>query len=194
MADDEPGPVAASYLSLALGEFLDQLASRQAAPGGGAAAAITISVAAGLVGMAARYSVDRLPGAEAMAQDAERLRARAAALATADAEAYQQVLSARANRAGRDQVAAALTRAAEIPLELAELGAATARLASRLAAEGKPDIRGDATTGLLLAEAATRASAHLVVVNVEAGGGSGELLERAADHVARAREAAAWLA
>ena len=193
MAEHEPGAGAASYLTLGLGEFLDQLARRQAAPGGGAAAAITISVAAGLVGMAALYSVD-LPGAEAMAQDAERLRARAAALATADAEAYQQVLSARANRAGRDRVAAALTRAAEIPLELAELGAATARLASRLAAEGKPDIRGDATTGLLLAEAATRASAHLVVVNVEAGGGSGELLERAADHVARAREAAAWLA
>lgn len=185
-----------NYLDHGLGEFLDLVAKRQPAPGGGAVAAITVSAAASLVAMAARYSVDRLDAGEAMVEDADRLRARAAGIADADADAYGAVIAAYASarhsdeRGGREQVRAALTRAAVVPLELAELGAETARLAERLAAEGKDDIRGDAATGLLLAEAATRAAAHLVVVNVEAGGGDEELARRAAECAAIARDAA----
>lgn len=191
-----------SYLDHRLGEFLDLVAKRRPAPGGGAVAAVTVSAAAGLVAMAARYSVDRLAGCEEMVDAAERMRAHAVGLADADAEAYGEVIAAydavrrgpkqvgRA-QAGRERIRAALTRAAEVPLEIAELGSQTARLAQRLAAEGKRDVRGDATTALLLAEAATRAAAHLVVVNVEAGGADEELVRRASDSVATARDAAA---
>ncbi|HZJ05900.1 MAG TPA: cyclodeaminase/cyclohydrolase family protein [Nocardioidaceae bacterium] len=186
-----------SYLDHGLGEFLELVAKRQPAPGGGAVAALTVSAAAGLVAMAARYSADRLDGGEALVDDAERLRAGAADLADADADAYGAVIAAFTSardgdeHIGREQVRVALTRAAEVPLEVAELGAGTARLASRLAAEGKRDIRGDATTALLLAEAATRSAAHLVGVNVRAGGGDEELVRRAAVSVATARDAAA---
>ena len=152
--------------------------------------------------MAGRYSADllkdgdRLDG-DRLVDDADRLRARAAALADADADAYGAVIAAYAAArhgdqvAGREQVRAALARATEVPLEVAEVGAETARLAGRLAVEGKRDVRGDATTALLLAEAATRSAAHLVAVNVEAGGGDKESVRRAAGCVAAARDAAA---
>ena len=145
--------------------------------------------------MAARYSADLLDGGEALIDDAERLRAGAANLADDDAEAYGAVIAAWAasrgdERSRRQQVDAALTRAAGVALEVAELGAETARLAGRLAVEGKRDVRGDAATALLLAEAATRAAARLVAVNVETGGGEGHLVGRAGDSVAAAREAA----
>lgn len=186
-----------SYLDHRLGDFLDEVATRRPAPGGGAVAAVTVSAAAGLVAMAARYSVDVLEDAEAMVDDAERLRTRAAGLADADAVAYGAVIAAYASARDvdgpvvREDLRAALTRAAEVPLEVAEIGSETARLAARLAAEGKHDLRGDARTGLLLAEAATRAAVHLVEVNVEAGGGDDEVVRRASACVATARNAAA---
>lgn len=185
----------ARYVDHRLGEFLDMVARRQPTPGGGAVAAVTVSVAAGLVAMAARYSADRMDGGDALVHDAERLRASAADLADADAEAYGAVIAAYAGSDGderlrRQLVGAALTRASEVALEVAELGAETARLAGLLAVEGKRDVRGDAATALLLAEAATRSASHLVVVNVEAGGGDGHLVRRAAESVATAREAA----
>ncbi len=188
----------ARYVDHSLGEFLDLVAKRQPAPGGGAVAAVTVSVAASLVAMAARYSADLLDGGEALIDDAERLRAGAANLADDDAEAYGAVIAAWAasrgdERSRRQQVDAALTRAAGVALEVAELGAETARLAGRLAVEGKRDVRGDAATALLLAEAATRAAARLVAVNVETGGGDGHLVGRAGDSVAAAREAASCM-
>jgi len=188
----------ARYVDHSLGEFLDLVAKRQPAPGGGAVAAVTVSVAASLVAMAARYSADLLDGGGALIDDAERLRAGAANLADDDAEAYGAVIAAwaasrRDGRSRRQQVDAALTRAAGVALEVAELGAETARLAGRLAVEGKRDVRGDAATALLLAEAATRAAARLVALNVETGGGDGHLVGRAGDSVATAREAASCL-
>jgi len=188
----------ARYVDHSLGEFLDLVAKRQPAPGGGAVAAVTVSVAASLVAMAARYSADLLDGGEALIDDAERLRAGAANLADDDAEAYGAVIAAWAasrgdERSRRQQVDAALTRAAGVALEVAELGAETARLAGRLAVEGKRDVRGDAATALLLAEAATRAAARLVAVNVETGGGDDHLVDRAGDSVVAAREAASCI-
>jgi formiminotetrahydrofolate cyclodeaminase len=185
------------YVDHRLGEFLDLVAKRQPAPGGGAVAAVTVSVAAALVAMAARFSVGRLDGAEAMVRDAERLRSRAADLADADADAYGAVIAAyagsREEDEQRERIRAALTRATDVPVQVAQIGAETARLAGRLAVEGKRDVRGDAVTGLLLAEAATRSAAHLVAVNVRAGGGDDQHLRSATDSVATARGAAACL-
>jgi len=188
--------MAVPYGDLGLGDFLDLVAKRQPAPGGGAVAAVSVSSAASLVAMAGRYSTGCLDGAEELVDEAERLRVRAVCLADDDATAYGEVIAAHASvrqgdgTVGRADVRAALTRAAEVPLEVAELGAATARLAALLVADGKRDIRGDAATALLLAEASTLAAAHLVAVNVEAGGGD-DLLRRATQSAVSARQSAA---
>jgi formiminotetrahydrofolate cyclodeaminase len=62
----------------------------------------------------------------------------------------------------------ALERAAAIPLAIAEVGADVADLAAQLAEYGNPAVRGDAVAGAVLAEAGTRAAAHLVRINLGA--------------------------
>jgi methenyltetrahydrofolate cyclohydrolase len=188
-----------SYLGRQLGDFLDLVASREAAPGGGAVAAVTVSLAAGLVGMAAQLSGRQVPGSASLAGEAERLRRRSERLADEDAEAYRAVLSAyAAARAGgtpqpAEAIAAALDKAARVPLEMASLAAATAVLGARLALEGNPRLRGDATTAVLLAEAAARSAAHLVQVDVDEGDGDPALVREADAHVRTASAAVALL-
>lgn len=183
-----------SYLDVPLRDFLDAVASREPAPGGGCAAAVSVAMAAGLVAMAARLSPD-LPESGRLVAEAEHLRRRSAELADADAEAYGKVLvtvsatrdSDPAERKGRRR--AAFESATLVPLELAELGADTARLAAVLFAGGNPNLRGDAATAAYVAEGGVRSAAALVHINVASGGCDPALLTRAARCVAAAEEA-----
>lgn len=191
--------MASSYLDLPIGEFLDLVASRRPAPGGGSVAAVAVSLSASLVEMAARYSVGQLADAERSVADAALLRARSAELADSDARAYRKVVAAYAaddEESGlrEARIRAALTVASEAPLEIAEVGSRTAKLAALLAAHGNPHLRGDAVTALRLAEAAVVSAAHLVAVNVSSGGGDEGLVRRAEGCVRLAREAASEVA
>ncbi len=165
--------------------FLDQLAARTPAPGGGGAAAVTGALAAGLVAMAARFSAKQLPEAGDLADQADELRRRVADLAEADARAYTSVLEA-----GPGQRREALLGAALVPLEISEIGARVARMALQVAEAGNPNLRGDAVTGALLAAASARSAACLVDINVRLGGLEPELSRRAARAVTDASEAA----
>ena len=171
--------------SPSLDAFLDQLAARTPAPGGGGAAAVTGAMAAGLVAMAARFSATRLPGASDLADQADELRRRAADLVEADAVAYAAVLDAPPGQ--RREV---LVGAAAVPLEIAEIGARVARVALRVAEAGNPNLRGDAVTGAVLAAASARSAACLVDINVRLGGLDPELSRRAERAVADAGDAA----
>jgi formiminotetrahydrofolate cyclodeaminase len=188
-----------SYLGQELGDFLDLVASREAAPGGGAVAAVTISLAAGLVAMAAQLSERQVPDSASLVTEAERVRRRSERLADEDAEAYRAVLAAyTAARSGattkaHEKIAAALDGAARVPLEMASLAAETAVLGARLALEGNPRLRGDATTAVLLSEAAARSAAHLVQVDVDEGDGDPALVREAKGHVRAASDAVASL-
>ena len=164
------------YLDLPVRQFLGQLAGPEPAPSGGGAAALAVSMGAGLCAMAARLSSRQLTAAEAgdLATAAQRTATRAASLVQADADSYQCVIAARRQPAGPDgdgesrrrQIAAALSDAAAVPMEIVELAVLVARLAARLAADGNPSLRGDAITGALLAEAGARAAAVLVGINL----------------------------
>lgn len=192
--EQEDQPADASYLRDRLDGFLDLVAAHTPAPGGGSVAAIATALAASLVAMTARYSGEQLSGAEELVEDADRLRQRAADLADADADAYQAVLAAQLNRDGdstdrREHIRATLRQASEVPLELAEIAAQTAQHAALLAVAGKPSVRADAATALLLADAAARSAAHLVRVNIESGGLDEELVRRAERCASSTREA-----
>ncbi len=63
---------------------------------------------------------------------------------------------------------AALSAAAQAPLEIAGSRAEVAELAAELARGGRPSLEGDAATAALLAEAATRAAVRLVELNLAA--------------------------
>ncbi len=139
-------------------------------------AAVTASLAAGLVAMAGPEDAD----------DVDALGRRAAALADEDAAAYSEVIQARRTGAS---VADAMTRATEVPLEIAATAAEIARHAAKLFLTCRPSVRGDVQTALLLAEGATCSAAYLVEINVEAGGGTRDHVDRAHAHIAAARDA-----
>jgi len=165
---------AGDLIDAPLREVLDGLAAEGPAPGAGSAAAIVVAMAAGLVTNVARASKEHWPEAGGVIGQAETFRARVAPLAQADAEAYIEALSAlrkpeELEARYRDQkLRAALERAAEIPLRIAEAGSDLACLAALLVEHGNPEVRADAAAACVLAEGGTRAVAKLVEINLGA--------------------------
>lgn len=180
-------------LDCSVAELLDRFAAKQPTPGGGGAAAITAAMAAGLLAMAARFSTAQLIDSASRAAYADRVRARVAALAQQDAEAYQAVLAAFAlprepdPQERRRQIQRTLDRAAQVPAEIAEAATEVATEAIEVAERGNPNLRVDAFTAATLAAAAARSAAELVRLNVELGNLGGDHIERAS----RAADAAA---
>jgi methenyltetrahydrofolate cyclohydrolase len=177
------------------GELLDALAEQTPAPGGGTAAALAGTLAAGLVQMAARFTLAREALAERhqrMGEILERageLRERMLELAEVELHAYEPVLEALRLSADDPQraqrLSAARSRAAQSPFELAVAAAELACLGEETARAGNPNLEGDALTGCLLAEAACRAATRLVEINLP-GGEEDPRVREARDHSRRA--------
>jgi formiminotetrahydrofolate cyclodeaminase len=161
-----------SYLESTLAELLEQISARTPAPGGGSVAAITVSMAAGLATMAARFSVDHWDGAAGASAQGEALRRRALPLAEEDAEAYERALEVLRTPKGGDpdardrEIGDALAQAADVPLRIAEVATDVAELAAEVAERGNENLRGDAAAAAVLAEAGARVAANLVVINL----------------------------
>ncbi|MGH3519049.1 MAG: cyclodeaminase/cyclohydrolase family protein [Haloechinothrix sp.] len=186
--------MSAAVRNTTVGQFLDDVAARTPAPGGGGVAAVAVGAAAALVAMAARFAEGELTK---LADRADRIRAEVIPLVEADAEAYGAVLDAyrlpRQQPDRLEQIATALRAAADVPLRIAQAGSEVATLASRLATQGNRNLVGDAHTAVLLAEGATRAAAGLVRINAEAGKLDDAWLEHAGTYLSAARDAAASL-
>jgi methenyltetrahydrofolate cyclohydrolase len=166
-SNDDDGPVPDPYLSATLGGFLDQLAARTPAPGGGSVASIVCAMGAGLVEMASAFDSSGM--LDQVGARAHELRGKAVALAEADGRAYAGVLQALRMPAGPERTQRldeAVGGAIECPMELLEIAAEVATLAADVAARGNRNLEGDAITGALLAEAAARSAATLAQLNV----------------------------
>jgi len=161
-----------------LAAFLESVAAATPAPGGGSSAAVTAALAAGLVEMSAA-----LGGSGGIMERAGALRARALRLAEEELHSYAPVLEAREEH----ERELALAAASEPPAQIAETAAEVAELGVEVAAASSPSVRGDALTGVVLAEAAASAAFRLVEINV----GSGPVLERARQAELRAVNARA---
>ncbi len=160
-----------------LEKFLDRLASAEPSPGGGAAAALTGALAAGLFAKACNLTLGRERFREVEADvrrlldQAEALRRRLVDLMAADAEAYGQVAAAyrlprtaEAEKEARSEaIEAALKRATEVPLEVARACRDLLRLGPEVAAKTNPALRSDVALGGALA----RAAAHGVRFNIQ---------------------------
>jgi formiminotetrahydrofolate cyclodeaminase len=120
------------------------------------------------------------------------LRAEALEAAEAELSSYAPVLEAvrlardDPTRAGR--LEEALLEASRTPLAIAERAAEVASLGAAVAPGSSPSVRGDAVTGVVLAEAGCAAAAGLVEVNL-GGQSSAPELERARAARARATRA-----
>src|SRR6185295_18597469 len=123
--------------------LLDATASEALTPGGGALAALTGALSAGL-----------------------------AELAPLNDEVYEQALASLRLPEGVDDqsrrtlIGTSLERAAAFPLAIAEAASNVAELAAVVAEDGDPTVRADATAAAMLALGATRAAAHLVEINL----------------------------
>ena len=148
-------------------------------PGAGYCAAVTLSMAAGLVAMVGRGIARRMgrgEGRGGSGQHAARA-GRAAGPAQRgrvrerDRPAASRGVRARQRDAepGSDpsqDLGPLLERAAQIPLEIAEAAVDVASLAAVVAERGEQALRADAVAAALLAQGAARAAATLVEVNL----------------------------
>jgi formiminotetrahydrofolate cyclodeaminase len=160
-----------------IGAWLDELASAEPAPGGGAVAALQAALGAALLEMVCNLTVGKPAYGEhedvlvAARREATELRAAAVRLANEDAHAFRAVVAAyklpattdgdKGERAARIQ--AALYMAADVPLRTA----AVARGVLRLADSVLPGANVNVLSDVAVAAASARAALEAAIVNVE---------------------------
>ncbi len=162
--------------------FLDALASGEATPGGGGAAAMMGAMGAALVSMVCRLTLGK-KGYEgfdaqirALLDQSEALRLRLAAMVSEDARAFETLMNAyRLPKASDPEktvrsaaIQAGLKVATDAPLACARAAAAVVRLAGAAVEIGNVNVISDVGVGVgvLAAKAALRSAALNVHVNV----------------------------
>lgn len=196
-----------TLVELTVGAFDAEVASASPAPGGGSAAALAGSVAAGLVSMVCRLSLGRDDIAasdeeidETLVQS-ERLRRRLLELVDEDTAAFDAVMDAvrmpKAEESERAARGEALTRAtlaaAAVPLETLAAARQTLQLATRLAGRANPGAASDLGVAVHLARAGAEGALLNVAINLSAlpdGDAVGELRRESRGEIALARSAA----
>jgi formiminotetrahydrofolate cyclodeaminase len=154
--------------------FLDQLAARVPAPGGGATAALHAAQSAALLAMVARYSNGAKYDAALMDHvitEAEGIRSDALTLAEADAAAFGAVADAyglarqtpEQQEARSAAIAEALAGAARPPADVVRLALLLVSLAEELLPAGNRNV----ITDVAAAAEAARAAAVTAQVNIE---------------------------
>jgi formiminotetrahydrofolate cyclodeaminase len=163
-----------------IGDFLDELASASATPGGGSAAALTGAMGAALVSMVCNVTigkrgfVDVEQELQGVRKESERLRHRLLALAEADSEAFDQVMAAYrlpketdGERAARKvAIQYALKQATQVPLETATACAAVLGLIDQVLPKINPNALSDGGAAALLAEAGMQGAQLNVIINL----------------------------
>jgi methenyltetrahydrofolate cyclohydrolase len=158
--------------------FLDQLAARVPAPGGGATAALHAAQAAALLAMVARYSDGPRYDAELMDRiiaEADGLREDALALADADAEAFGSVAQAyqlpretEAERQDRSaSISSALAGATRPPADVVRTALLVTSLAEELLPAGNRNMITDLAAAAVAARAAAVTARLFIEVNLK---------------------------
>ena len=176
--NDETRTVAQSTVE----EFLDDLASGKATPGGGSAAAIMGAMGAALVSMVCNVTIGKkgYEGVEAemraVRDESERVRRRLTAMVSEDIAAFDSLMAAyklpkatdddKARRAAAIQ--AALHRATETPLDCARVCAEVIALSRRASEQGYLNVISDGGVGVLAGFTGLRSAALNVYINAPA--------------------------
>ncbi len=161
-------------------EFIENLASKQATPGGGSAAAIMGTMGSALVCMVANLTIGKKNYAFVENQmldlldQADELRIQLLDMIRADIDAFDQVMTAFRLPKQSDiekevrlqSIQTALKAATEVPLQCAEASRNLMSLC-RIAAEiGNKNVISDAGVAVLAAQAALRSAALNVYINI----------------------------
>ena len=169
-----------NWMKLSLLDFESELASKNATPGGGTAAAVALGQAAALAEMVCELTIGSekwQQGWEA-ALDAKKLtakvRKRAGQLAMEDSDSYDQVVATfrlpkttdEEVEERRQAIRLATLHAAEVPLETAKLGMELLSKLEQLALYGNGNAASDVGVASLLASAAVKGALFNVEINV----------------------------
>lgn len=161
-------------------KFLEELASKQPTPGGGAASALCGATAASLTAMLGNLTAGKA-GSEAndkMALEiiiaADKLRLELAQLADDDAAVFNKFMEAYKMPKDRDTekamrtaaIGQAAIAAAEVPMQIADKSLEVLKLARRLIVFGNPNAISDGTVSALMARAALRSALYNVKINL----------------------------
>jgi len=169
----------AKIKDLAIEPFLDALASQNATPGGGSAAAIIGAMGAALVSMVCHLTVGKKKYAEVEGEmknvlaRSEALRAKLTGMIEDDVTAFDAVMGAYgmaketdADKAAREQaIQAALKQATDVPLRCCHAAREVIELAAIASEKGNLNVISDAGVAVLAAYAALRSAALNVFTN-----------------------------
>jgi len=152
-----------------LSDYLERLASREAVPGGGSAAALVGALGAALAAMVARIGAPD----GSLAREADELRAKLIEARFRDETAFRAVVAAQALPKGSDSeraerryaLEAALNGAAEAPLHAASLALEVLELSERVFEASTAALVSDAGCAAEFANAAVLACAYNVRIN-----------------------------
>lgn len=149
-------------------EFLSNVASSRVAPSAGAVAGVTGALAASLCEMVCLHTpaAETSPRLAAVRAELAARRERLLALAAEDAAAVETVQTAFEAASEDEHEQAALRRATDVPVQIAEAARDVADAATVVADEGTQNARTDAVVGALLARAAVASAAAIVRENV----------------------------
>ncbi len=154
--------------------FLEDLASSAPTPGGGSAAAQAAAAGAALVAMVARLSEKQAGERSVALRDrGDALRQTLTGLIETDAAAFDAVLAAYKLPRGseeeksqrREAIQAALTRAADVPLQVAAGGLAVLQSAMDLVESANPNAVSDLGVAAALASAGVEGARLNVLIN-----------------------------
>ncbi len=165
-----------------LQQFLDELASKAATPGGGSAAAIMGSTSAALTSMVCNLTLGKAKYADVQAdmqmllQKSEALREQFTGMIKADVEAFDQVMAAYglpkttdAEKNKRTEaIQQALKVATEVPLTCVRASAEAINLCREAAEKGNTNVITDAGVAVMAGYAALKSAALNVYVNAGA--------------------------
>jgi methenyltetrahydrofolate cyclohydrolase len=170
---------AATFGAAGIGAYLDDLAAKIPAPGGGAVAALHAAQGAALVAMVARYTTrakdaDNRPVVDRIIAAADAARARSLALADADAAAFTAVGAAyklpkdteEQGALRAEAIGAALLEAARVPAAVVAEADEILSLAADLLPIGNPNVVTDIGAAADAARAAATSSRLNIAINV----------------------------
>ena len=155
------------YIKGSIENYLNDLAARQSAPGGGSAAALNASIGAALMSMTANYT----DGAEGILKKTESARKRLQPLVDADIEAYGKLSKAVKGARGKGQGASDLDglykEAAKVPYEVCKISAECLKLCEELAGRVNKNLITDVAIAAICLEGAFFAAKFNVYINLK---------------------------
>ncbi|MCK4905129.1 cyclodeaminase/cyclohydrolase family protein [bacterium] len=156
------------YINKPINKYLDDLAAKKPAPGGGSAGALAGALAAGLVSMAVNYSIGKNPKNDkklkSILKQSEKLRKNISKLIDEDIKAYKKVsILFKSSKSNSDKIQKALKNATKVPFEIAKIGVEVIKLNEKLFPICNSRLLSDVVVSLSLAYS----SVEIGILNVQ---------------------------